>query len=306
LGLLIEGGETKNIAALTYNYGHVLLRVGDDQEARSVLQKAGEIFEKVYGKEAEKLIDPLMDLGTAFAHRNIKTQIWNYNRALNIIKNVKGKNNLLYAEVSIEAGSNLLIRSRSSTAKSYIKNAYNIYHELLGEKHYKTGLAAFHLGKFALSAKKYRTAEKYFNSSLAIFEVSGKPSNSLELTTHAFLVEVYENKHERDKATAHCQAIGSMKPWDASQMQVPLFKMSPKYPQSALLAMVEGETILAFTVTEAGMVIDPEVDRSSGDDRLDKAAMEAIEKWRYAPRFVDGKPVKSENSRAKVIFSITD
>ena len=63
------------------------------------------------------------------------------------------------------------------------------------------------------------------------------------------------------------------------------------YPAAAMAARAEGVTVVRFTVTEEGRVIDPAVDRSSGNAILDKAALACVAHWHYRPAIKDGEPV---------------
>ncbi|HEX7916844.1 MAG TPA: energy transducer TonB [Rudaea sp.] len=55
------------------------------------------------------------------------------------------------------------------------------------------------------------------------------------------------------------------------------------YPPIALRNHVEGTVILRVLVGEDGNVKDIEVDRSSGSRDLDRAAREAVMKWKFRP-----------------------
>lgn len=56
-----------------------------------------------------------------------------------------------------------------------------------------------------------------------------------------------------------------------------------RYPESAAAAGVTGKVRLKVIVDPRGQVEDALVVRSSGDDRLDQAAEEAVRRWRYRP-----------------------
>jgi TonB family protein len=66
--------------------------------------------------------------------------------------------------------------------------------------------------------------------------------------------------------------------------------VQPEYPESASEDGVSGSVTLSYTVNGEGRVEDVRVTRSSGDDRLDRAATSAARKWRYKPAVQDGQP----------------
>ena len=61
------------------------------------------------------------------------------------------------------------------------------------------------------------------------------------------------------------------------------------YPTIARAAKVDGRVILEATIDEAGVVRDVRVLRS--DPLFDRAAIDAVTKWRYTPTRLNGVPV---------------
>jgi len=67
----------------------------------------------------------------------------------------------------------------------------------------------------------------------------------------------------------------------------------PKYPESARRDGKEGRVLLRVLVNEEGRSASVEVNRSSGVESLDQAALEAIERWRFSPARLGDRPVES-------------
>jgi periplasmic protein TonB len=65
-------------------------------------------------------------------------------------------------------------------------------------------------------------------------------------------------------------------------------RVEPEYPPLAVAAHVEGMVILEATVDTEGRVTDVRILRSIGF--LDKAAINAVQQWRYAPLTLNGMP----------------
>lgn len=63
----------------------------------------------------------------------------------------------------------------------------------------------------------------------------------------------------------------------------------PAYPDIARIAHVEGKVVLEATIDEWGVVKNVVVRQSQ--PLLDKAAIEAVSKWRYAPTRLNGQPI---------------
>jgi len=75
------------------------------------------------------------------------------------------------------------------------------------------------------------------------------------------------------------------------------------YPREAAEEGVEGAVILKVLVDEKGQVADSQITSSSGDKRLDAAALEWVKRWRYLPAVQDGRP-RRVWTRAKVTFHL--
>ncbi len=69
-----------------------------------------------------------------------------------------------------------------------------------------------------------------------------------------------------------------------------IYKLTPKYPQEAKEARVQGTVTLAVTVGSDGRVKD--VQLLSGPDLLVQSAMEAVWQWVYRPTLLNGEPVE--------------
>jgi len=96
------------------------------------------------------------------------------------------------------------------------------------------------------------------------------------------------------------KASESVKP----QMQVPAdvmrqhlrHEVSPRYPENAQRAGVQGMVVLDAVVSEAGAVT--QVKATSGPDSLAEAAIDAVRWWRYDPYVVNGQPVAVQTTIA--------
>jgi protein TonB len=68
--------------------------------------------------------------------------------------------------------------------------------------------------------------------------------------------------------------------------------IAPKYPIESRRKREQGTVVLAVSVTPAGSVGEVRIARSSGFERLDKAALDAVRRWRWSPTMRDGVPVE--------------
>lgn len=71
----------------------------------------------------------------------------------------------------------------------------------------------------------------------------------------------------------------------APDIEPKLIKMvHPQYPQEALMRGIEGWVDVSLQITASGDVIDPRVEESSRGRLFNRAALAAVEQWKYEPR----------------------
>jgi protein TonB len=61
------------------------------------------------------------------------------------------------------------------------------------------------------------------------------------------------------------------------------YQTTPRYPESARTAGIEGTSLLRFVVTPDGLVGTIDVQKSAGHPDLDRSAVEAVKTWRFEP-----------------------
>jgi TonB family protein len=80
-------------------------------------------------------------------------------------------------------------------------------------------------------------------------------------------------------------------------------RVEAQYPESALRNGVQGYVDVQFTITPEGTVTNATVVRSDPGDVFNKAALDAVRRWRYDPRVIDGRAVGSQ-SQVRVQFKL--
>jgi len=61
------------------------------------------------------------------------------------------------------------------------------------------------------------------------------------------------------------------------------YQTTPRYPESARTAGIEGTSLLRFVVDADGLVGTVNVEKSAGHPDLDRSAIEAVKTWRFEP-----------------------
>jgi protein TonB len=102
---------------------------------------------------------------------------------------------------------------------------------------------------------------------------------------------------------------------------LPIVKVQPAYPRTAMIRGQEGWVVLEFTVDELGRVVDPvvvdncahitlvETEEECWDQPnnvFNQAALRAAVKFKYKPKVVDGVAVATPHIRHKFTFELDD
>ncbi|MBY5991111.1 energy transducer TonB [Ferrimonas balearica] len=90
----------------------------------------------------------------------------------------------------------------------------------------------------------------------------------------------------------------------ADRQAMPLYRVEPAYPQRALRMRAEGYVVMEFTIDEQGRPRKISVLESEPVRLFDQAAMQALARWKYQPKMVDGQPVAQPGQTAKLEFKL--
>jgi protein TonB len=85
---------------------------------------------------------------------------------------------------------------------------------------------------------------------------------------------------------------------------IPLVRINPDYPPSALRRELEGWVQVQFTITAAGTVKDAIVVSAEPKDVFDDAALKAIARWRYNPKVENGVQVERVGVQTRILFQL--
>lgn len=95
-------------------------------------------------------------------------------------------------------------------------------------------------------------------------------------------------------STAPARPIAAAKPAPAvntaSSSPVPTSQPAPRYPRNALRAGIGGTVQVQVDVGPDGVPTSVALASGSGNRELDRAAMEAVRRWRFRPAMVNGQP----------------
>jgi protein TonB len=72
-----------------------------------------------------------------------------------------------------------------------------------------------------------------------------------------------------------------------------LSRIRPNYPVAAKQKSIEGVVVVKFMVTTDGLVEKVSVLKAKPEGYFEKAAVEAVEKWKFQPGTMEGEPVNT-------------
>ena len=85
---------------------------------------------------------------------------------------------------------------------------------------------------------------------------------------------------------------------------LPLMRIAPQYPMSAIHRGVEGWVLVEFTISKSGFVLAPKVVRAQPPSLFDRAALRAVRQWRYKPQVINGKAQERRGVRTLIQFEL--
>lgn len=85
---------------------------------------------------------------------------------------------------------------------------------------------------------------------------------------------------------------------------VPITKVQAVYPRRAMQRGIQGYVVVEFTVNETGAVIDPVVIEASPEGIFEQAALDAVVKFKYKPRVINGEPTPVAGVQNRITFEL--
>ncbi len=163
--------------------------------------------------------------------------------------------------------------------------------------------AQFNYARLAEARKRKDNAIEYFTKVIDISQRDTEVTHPYSLAAHARLVSLYESEGESEEATKHCLAIGRMTPWENDVDPIPLYRVNPNYPPRYAKNGKEGYTIMKFDLSPFGFVENTRIIESNGK-LFEKESLKALAKWRYAPKFVNGKAITAKDLEIKLEYTL--
>ena len=80
---------------------------------------------------------------------------------------------------------------------------------------------------------------------------------------------------------------------DMDTPPTPVNRMPPQYPSALLKKGIGGKAVITCVVDAKGNIVSTKVKQSSGQPELDKAALQAVSRWKFKPARRGGRPIQA-------------
>ena len=154
----------------------------------------------------------------------------------------------------------------------------------------QSGLTRIELlaGEYFLARNQYQNAIEPLLNALAKFERF--PGSNVAVRNRIALIKAYENSNQQSLATIQCLAIGESRRLGVNENLRPVYRVSTEALRNH---GIDGGIQVEFLVDREGFVKNPQLLTSLTDSALSQQVLETIQRFRFAPRFVNGSVVES-------------
>ncbi|MDN4500786.1 TonB family protein [Alteromonadaceae bacterium BrNp21-10] len=315
LGKIEYGEVSKNTANLAFSLANAYASNKQYMMAFSTMQQVREQYKQLFGEQSLEFLQVTLNQIAVYPrtqekrHSKVKAELSPLlNEVISLTNNLAEQSPELAAGAYYELAKQLLQSPLMSEYRRKILKYSELAEESLtaefGDKDVRTIEMRLVLGRYKAADRKYNDAVGYFESIVSTVNSTLGTSHPFELSAHASLVDVYERMGQSEKATEHCIAIGKMTPWSDEIEPIPLYRVSPQYPIRAARNGQDGWVQMEFDLDKMGFVKNVALIESSSDDSFVKEAIKALEKWRYAPKFVDGQAVVANKLKIQLDFKL--
>jgi TonB family protein len=308
--------DRENLHNLKLNLAAAYIDVKEHEQAAKTYEALREEIERRDGKVSQDYLTVTLDLLELYSRNDWPRQKREYrdNRAESIASHVISLTKKLAKKTPETATSNFYIASKvlynsKGIPKNYVsvvkltEKARNMLVNDFGENDLKTIETRYRLGRLNMRKGRYKKAIENFEEVVATIEAEYDTSHPYEVASHAALIEVYENLGKSDESTKHCIAIGQITPWEDDAEPTPLYRVNPRYPIEYARRGKQGYTKIRFDISASGFVKNIEVIESNGKS-FNESSITALEKWRYAPKFENGKAVATTGIEVQLDYQL--
>jgi TonB family protein len=196
-------------------------------------------------------------------------------------------------------GRDLDKKSFGDDARKCLEKAKEIYLARLGKDHPFVGSVNYLLGRSYHFANHYSKALELSLDSVRVYETMGAEGLAPAKLAHQQIVKTYYALEKPEEATRHCIAIGAINEKLGMKELELIIPMDTDHPRYALENRLSAYVTVEYRISAEGYPQESKVVESGGSV-FDKNALSTVARGRFAPRFVDGKPVAVEGQKIRI------
>ena len=301
LAMVELGQEHEKIPVLQVNLAHVLIIIGETEEAEPILLEAKDRMIKQLGPDSPDLITLHEDHAKIHAgKRELDQARAELDTIIAIITKASGARAPGIGNVLVQQAAIHIAQENVDGGEAAYREALAIYDENYGKGNVRSADVIALLGDIDIARRQYEQAEQKYLEALGIYEDNLLEDDPIVLANHNRLAKLYVALRD-DKFADHADKVIRHTP-DKDGPAVPLFVMQPQYPVFEDGVRPTGSVLVEFTVTTDGRVLNPTIVESKPGRVFDQVTLDVAPKWRFKPKIVDGQRVDQNHTRVRLVF----
>ena len=302
LALKELGPDHEKIPVLQVNLAHILISIGEMEEAEPILLQAKAEIIKQHGPDHVDLITVHEDHAKIYAGKQeLEKARGELDTIISIIRKHSGDRAAGIANVLVQEAAIHIAEQNVDEGEAAYREALAIYDENFGKDNVRSADVISLLGDVDLTRQEFDKAEQKYTEALRIYEDNLLEDDPIVLANHSRLAKLYVALRD-DKFAGHADNVIRYTP-DKDGAAVPLYVMQPKYPVFQDGTRPAGWALVEFTVTTEGRVVDTSIIESKPGRVFDQVTLDVAPSWRFKPKVVDGQRVNQENTRVRLVFT---
>ncbi len=295
------GADHEKIPVLQVNLAHVLIIMGEMEQAEPLLLQAKAKMIQQLGADSPDLITIHEDHAKIYASKQeLDKANEELDTIISIITQQAGARAPGIANVLVQQAAIHIAQEKMDKGEAAYLEAQAIFDENFGQGNVRSADVISLLGDIDITRRDYEQAEQKYLEALRIYEDNLVEDDPIVVANHSRLAKLYVALRD-DKFADHADKVIRYTP-DKDGPAVPLFVMQPKYPIFEDGVRPTGWALVEFTVTMDGRVMNPEIVESRPGNIFNQVTLDVTPTWRFKPKVVDGQRVDQENTRVRLVF----
>ncbi|MFC7048540.1 energy transducer TonB [Emcibacter nanhaiensis] len=297
---LYDEGSKQQFYA-TKNFAMARGRLGDREALGSFYEALGDA-QGLFEENSPEMLDVYVGLGkSSLSVFDLKKARKYLGKAEDVFKKYFPKNLAVEAEILTATSSIDIFRRKYRSAGKKYERLLDIHLQLYGDEHLVTALFYQKIAGFYDSRGKIHEALEFRQKAHSIL-MAKLPEDSAEIrASHIGLLASYDGLRNEKEALKHCLEISRLSDDITETQMLPVLAVAPKKDFHLPASKAEVSVVIEFTAGADCRVHDARI--AEGNRAFGKAAVKAVEKMRFPPRLVDGKPVSTPGLRHEMTFT---